>query len=115
MDLDKIRKEYKGKFNVKRVDVDKYRAMIRDMPVERLKEQQRKLLEHPNLQTRMKKINQDIADGHLSPEDKDENYNKYVMMATDDNLELRLINEELDRRKVPNGGMRPKFYDNTHF
>jgi hypothetical protein len=120
MDLDRIRKDYQSKFNVKRVDVDKYRAMIRGMPVERLKEQQRKLLEQPTLQARMKEVKKDIEeDNDILPEDKnekrEENYNQYVKMTTDNNLELKLINEELDRQGVPTSGMRPKFYNNTQF
>ena len=60
MDLDKIRKNYQNKFNLKRMEVEKFKDALRNMTTERLQERQQYLLNHPSLEDRMKWINDRI-------------------------------------------------------
>nr|WPF46835.1 MAG: hypothetical protein [Lake Baikal virophage 14] len=115
MDLDKIRRDYQNKFNLKRMDVEKFRDALRKMTIEKLQDHKQYLLNHPSLEDRMKWINDRIRKNETPLSSKDMEYNAYVNMATDNILEIKLINEELDRRRVPTGGMLPKYYHTTRF
>jgi len=116
MNLDKIRKNYQNRFNAKSIEVEKFKSALKNMTTQKLQERQRMLLEQPSLDNRMKEIKEQIDSGFINPELKDEYYNKYVNIATDNMLEIKLINEELNKRQVPTGGgLLPKYYHTTRF
>lgn len=131
MNLDRIRRNFQNRFHLKRnrdrsiMSVEQYKTMIENLPMERLLQQQRSLLAQEPLQQRMKQVKKEVAEDETIPQkDKaekiEEKYNDYVKMTSDDALELKLINELIMRREATpqvttGSGMRPKFYDNTHY
>jgi len=130
MDLDRIRKDYQGRFHVKKnrdgnvMSVEQYKAMIRNLPIERLQQQQQRLLaqaQYP-LQQIMEQVKKEVAqDNDIEPKDKaekiEEKYNDYVKMRSDDALEMRLIDEELHRPldwATTGSGMKKRYYPFLH-